>query len=296
MPINDVELIGRLSFGKGELGRGALATPQEQAEFAHELQLFVKPFTAANTADCVEDRPTVALANGETDPAVLAERVVPQVPGGLGLSFTKIAVASGAAYLRDVRSFKEAYEKTVDMLVAFGYEDAGHENCGASLAVESSVAEEVPEDDVMATLPALTTVDEQTLYYLRRNWEAKRQLLESGFFGDWDPAWREDFLAQRFPHNFAFLPKNADNKPIDHEAEALLVIRRPGFGLAKTGLVQATRRMAFADTPGIFTDLVRKFGGSQEEQARMLLEASVDPVQVLNGLAAETMPVFQLAA
>ena len=297
-PMSNVVLAARLPFGMGAVGnRYALETPQEEAEFAEQLDAYVRPLTAANTADCVDDRPTIALGDGTDDPEVLSKRVVYQLAGGLGLAVTKAAVGADAAFLRDAKSFKDAYLTTVDFLVTLGFTEAGHKGCGASKAVESSVANELPEADLMVALPALTDVDDKTAYYLERNWETKRQRLETGFYGTWSHEWHEGFLSERFARNFSILADDPNDHEVrGHNASGALVIKVPNVGFAKTAFARETGKMAFADTPTLIPELLFRMGGSDEERGRLALELGVDPAQVLNGLVVKDFPAFLKAA
>ena len=297
-PMSSVVLAARLPFGVGAVGKHhGLETPEQEAEFAQQLDAYVRPLTVANTADCVDDRPTVALGDGTNDPEVLSHRVVYQLAGGLGLAVTKAAVGADAAYLRDAKDIKDAYLTTVDLLVKVGFTEAGHKDCGASKSVEKSVANELPEDQLLVALPALTNVDEKTGYYLQRNWETKRQRLEAGFYGTWSNGWHEDFLSERFARNFSILAEDPnDHETYGHQALGVLSIQKDGYGFAKTAFARETGRMAFADTPTLIEQILFRIGGSDEERARLALELGVDPAQVLNGLTYKNFPAFLKAA
>lgn len=297
-PMSDVTLVGRLPFGEGAIGKKfPLLTAEEEMAFGQELATYVRPLTITNTADCVDDRPTVALADSSIGEEEIKNRVTPQLPGGLGLAVTKAAVAADLALLRDTTGFKDAYTKMVSFLMELGYSEAAHKGCGASKLVEASIASEIPEKDIMIALPALTTVNEQTSYYFGRNWQTKRQRLEDGYYGDWSASWHESFVSDHFPQNFSILAEDPDDHETGgHHASGLLVIQRPGFGLAKTALATATGKMAFGETPSIIPELIHKIGGSSEERARLSLELGVDPAQVLNKLVIKEFPAFVQAA
>jgi len=299
VPVVDVNLAGRLPFGAGAISaRYPLQTPEAEAEFASQLQPSIRPLTIVNTADCVEDRPIIALADGTTDPTILAARVTFQLPGGLGLAIAKAAVGADAAYLRDARDFKDSYLKTVEVLAEMGYRDAAHNKCGASNGVEASVAHELPEDQLMAALSTLTAVDAKTSYYVGRNWETKRRRLDAGFYSGWDAGFHVDYVSERFPENASVVAENpADPETNGHDASALLVVRKPGYGFAKTDFHNRTGRMAFGITPNIPEEIIGKLGGSDEERARMVLELQgVDPQHVLNTLVIDGFPAFAEAA
>jgi hypothetical protein len=299
MPVDDVILAAHLPFGRGEIGKKhPLQTPEEKIEFARQLQPSIRPLTIHNTADCVEDRPMIALADGTTDPDELARRVTYQLPGGLALAFTKAAVGADAAYLRDARDFKDAYIKTVDLLAALGYRDSAHNDCGADKVVEESVAHDLSEDQLMVALPALTAVNERTGYYIARNWETKRQRLGDGFYGGWDPAFHVAYVSERFPDNSSIVAEDpTDHATNGHHASGAAIIQKPGYGFAKTDFYNRTGRMAFGMTPNIPVEIIHKLAGSEEERARIALELQgVDPQQVFNNLVVEGFPAFAKAA
>ncbi len=290
-----VVLGGHLPFGSGVVGREcAQNTPQEQAEFGTSLNPFVRQLTVFNTADCVEDRPVVQVGDA-TDPEIIACRIACRLPGGFYLPVIKAAAAAELAFLGDAKDFKDAYEKGGKVLDKFGYEDAGHENCGASIGLESSIAQEVPEPALLAALPALTETNERTRHLLNLNRENKRKKLADGFYGGWSSDWHADHLAEKSPRHFSRLAKAPGGKPVQHEARGLLVVTKTGYGFATTDFHHRTGNMAFAITPqtALIYDVANKICGGDAEKSRFLLEIQgADPAGVLNGLAAKGMPVF----
>lgn len=299
---NQVVYVTGLPFGKGAIGeRYPLLTDGERQEFADNLLLSTRPFTKGNTADCVDERRTIALADGTDDPDLLRQRVVPQKAGGLGLPVTKAAVGADLAVIRDARDFRSAYEIMVDLLVELGYEDGGHGDCGASKKVEVSVADEIEVHALMGTLPALTSFDHSQQYLLDLNRQTKNQRLESGYYGTWSNTWHESFLADRFPQNFSILAvDHEDTATHGHNGSGLYVVRTPGVGFAKNDFIDRTGKESFATTVStadtLTQDIISRIGGSQEERARLRLEFAVDPAQVLNQLVVRDFPAFADAA
>jgi len=300
-PMSSVVLAARLPFGIGKVGeRYPLVNDAEIQEFAEQLGSYIRPLTITNTADCVDDRPTIALGDGTNDPETLESRITYQLAGGLGLALTKAAVGADAAYLRDSKNFQEAYLTTVEQMTRYGFTESGHKDCGASKAVEKSVVNELNEADLLATVPALTHADDYTAYYIERNWQTKRQKLEDGFYGAWSNTWHEGFLSDKFAQNFSILAENPNDEDTHgHDASGVLVIQTDGMGFAKNMFTRETGRMAFADTPSMIpklAELIKALGGSEEERGRISVELGVDPAQVLNGLVVKDFPAFVKAA
>lgn len=295
-----VKRIAYLPFGVGLIGgAGSWATDEE--EYAAQLSRAVRPLSCANTADCVDERPTVELGDGTRDVSQLEGRIVPQLPGGLGLAVTKAAVAADLAAIRDTANFKQAYEAMSNLLDRLGYEDGGHADCGASKGVEASVATEIDKASMLAVLPAVCADRSDMTALLDTNLRTKRRRLHDGYYGAWDNRWHEGYLAARYPRNFSILAVDHNDKLTHgHHAQAVLLVKRPGMGFAKNSFVRTTGRQAFADTLAFADDLTAgiaaRLGGSLEERTRFRLELGADPLGVLNILVAEGMPVYADAA
>lgn len=292
--VSDVRLVARINFGRGLIGRQqVLASPEDEQQFSGGLKEATRRLTRSNTGDCGDDRRTIGLADGTTDVRVLAERVVPQLFGGLGLSAAKAAYAANAAYLRDAKDFQQAYETTSALLTRFGYEDGGHAVCGASKTVESSVANPIPEAQFNEALGLFIPTTEAVLHLSQQNQQTKRQHLEAGHYGGWSSDWHEDFLSQRFPQNFSHLAVDpSDLETGGHHGVGLYVVTAEGQGFAKNDFIDATGREAFAVTTAIMAELSHKLGYDDEERARIHLGFLDDTLHVGAGLVAPGMPVF----
>jgi hypothetical protein len=186
----------------------------------------------------------------------------------------------------------------VDLLVAMGYRDAAHNDCGADKVVEESIANALSEDQLMVALPALTAVDERTGYYIARNWETKRQRLGDGFYGGWDPGFHVAYVSERFPDNSSIVAEDpTDHATNGHNASGAAIIQKPGYGFAKTDFYHRTGRMAFGMTPNIPAEIIHTLAGSDEERARIALELQgIDPQQVFDNLVVDGFPAFAKAA
>jgi hypothetical protein len=286
-----VEEVASLSFGRGKVGLryplvGNTAVGEFKAELAHDTQ----ELTKANTADCGDERLTVGLADGTTDREVLRSRIVPQLFGGIGLAAAKAAVEADAAFLKDARNFWDAYLKTSDLLVRLGYEDAGHFGCGASGSVESSVAGQIDPEPLSAAVGLLVPDDGGNAALLGKNTVTKRQRLNEGFYGVWNPQDHLDYLNEKFPQNLSTLLEDPqDHETHGHNASGLYVVTRPGHGFRKNG-------KAFAVSLPLMAELAGKLGGSNEERRRILLGFPDDTLHVGAGLVVPGFPVFAEAA
>lgn len=300
--VQPVNFVTGLPFGKGLIGRARpFETSEDMSAYASALQSCTMPLTITNTADCVDERQTIALGDGTTDPEMLMNRVVAQQPGGLGLAVTKAAVGADLAIIKDAKTFKDAYMIINGILIKLEYEDAGHAKCGASTLVEKSVADEVETEALLGTLPALTLVTHDTPRLLAVNQETKRRRLADGFYGGWSNTWHEQFLMDQVPHNFSILADDPnDHETHGHHGWGALVINTPGYGFAKNRFIATTGQEAFATTVAtaedLTTKLIAQIGGSQEERFRLRLEFGVDAPQVFNQLVVEGFPVFAEAA
>lgn len=292
--------VARLEIGKDQEGRikSQLDSQEQIDHFAEILTEHKQPVTISNTADCMDDRPTISLADGTTDQGQLAERVTYQLPGGLGLAIAKAAVAANAAFVRDAHDFKSAYILTSDLLKSLDYEDGGHEKCGASANVENSIASTVAEPILIPTVGAVVRLDDSNLDLFAKIQRNKHQKLEQGFYGSWDSGWHEDFLSQRYPQNFSKL-KTASDVVHGHYAQGAFIIEESGMGFAKNAFYNDTSEMAFGITSPnskFIIELVNILSGIPEERVALLLALPDDLVNVSDKLLAPGMPVFADAA
>lgn len=285
-----VKMLNRLAIGQVDSKiRSDLKTDEEIEVFAQALSRHTQPLSASNTVDCMDDRKILSLGDGVNDPGRLRQRVAKQLPGGLVLASTKAAVAAGAAYLRDAKSFKHAYEITGGLLVGMGYQDGGHAHCGASTFVEQSVAKPVADDIALPTVGAVLGVSMTTEPGAAKAFWANRQqvdqLLQDGFYGDWSTQWHEDYLQSQVPQNFSHLSEV-------HRADGVYLISQPDMGFAKNAFIEETNHEAFGVTTYTMSELADKLGGSEQERLRLRLAFADDLLNVSNQLIAPDMPAF----
>ena len=293
-----VRKMAEISFGRGMVGRRyPLEDAQAEADFAAGLARHTREITKPNTADCPEDRKILRLADGTADPGLLRARIVPQLFGGQGLAATKAVTAAGAAIVRDAKTMWQAYEKVSTTLAEMGEEDGGHNDCGASKSVESSVAQRIDPAELVPAIFLFTAPKDGSESLIRRNTVHKRELLMSGFYGDWDPKKHEDYLASRFPGNFSYLDIDHDDKETaGHNASGLYVITEENAGFAKNAFIEDTGRWSFGLTPPKMRQIAHMLGGSAEERERILLAFIDDSLHVSSGIVTEGFPVFSDAA
>jgi hypothetical protein len=288
----EVVVLGGLGFAHGKVGlRDPLTSPEEMSEFARRQSEHILPITKANTADCGDERLTISLADGTTDPSLLRQRIVPQLFGGLGLATTKAMLAADALAVKDSKNVWEAYLIVSDFLLnSLGEEDAGHAECGASLAVEASVANPIERSLLIPTVALLVPDDGGNEMLIDKNTATKRARLESGFYGGWNPDNHQDYLTSKFPQNFSYLKTDPnDHETHGHNGRGMLVINEEGYGYQKTG-------EAFAMTLPKARDLAHKLGVNDEERRRILLGFADDAAHIAAGIVSEGFPVFSQVA
>ncbi len=302
MPVQ-VNYAAGLPFGHGKIGAlNQLVLPEERIEFASALSVCTLPITDPTTGDCVDGRGTIAFANGVNDPAVLANRVVAQYPGGLYLAVTKAAVAADLAILRDSKNITGAYLAITEVMDKLGYHDGGHANCGASTLVQESVASEISDESIDMTLPVLVTNVQNARLYVRLNKNIKQKRLNDGYYGTWSHTWHEGHLYDTVPQNFATLEVDPDDHEFHgHKERAAYSISTPDYGFAKNKFIAMTGgQQSFAVTTRsadtMIERIISQIVGSPEERSRLRLELGIDTAQVLNELVLKGLPVFTEAA
>lgn len=289
---NSAILVAELPFGQGNIGRERRLSDEQLSE---ELETYVRPINVFNTADCVDGRTTLALADGTKDKTALIDRVTFQLPGGLVLPATKAAIAADLIIVRDAKTFKQAYLTMYDFLIEAGFKDGGHEGCGASKFVEASIVNSLDEGTITTTLGSLGKLPNSFKTLYSYNSASKQRKLNEGFYSDWDSTWHEDFLSQRVPENFSLL-RAEDNDTSGHYEQGLFIVEKSGHGFAKNDFNQTTDTSVFCLTTQCINILVNKIGhtisASDSEQKRFNLEMVQDSLNVLNLLADKGLPVF----
>ena len=291
MVLTSVQEIAQINFGSGKVGqRYKLETEQQKAQFEQSLVESTKPLTKTNTADCGDERETISLADGTTDLTVIRNRIVPQLFGGIGLALTKAMVAANAVAVRDAKDMQAAFEIVDKLLRQFGYENAGHADCGASKSVQSSVANQIPLESLTPAASLFIPDKGQNKAVLSGLTTHKQKRLQDGFFNDWDPAWHQDFLIEKYPQNFSFLKVDEnDHDTHGHNGSGLYVVTKAGEGFQKNG-------RAFSLTLPFMQEIAYKFGGSDDERRDILYGLVDDSLHVGGGIVVEGFPVFAQAA
>lgn len=290
----EVTKVAELSFAYGKVGeRHQLADAEAEAAFADRLGAHTSEVTKPNTADCIDERVTLRLADGTDDPDLLKTRVVYQLPGGEGLAATKALVAANAAIIQGTKSMWEAYLKVSALLEQMGEEDGGHEGCGASKGVESSVANPIAPELLVPAMGLFVPTDEYTTGLITRNAENKRQRLEDGFYGNWDPSKHADYLIEKWARNFSYLEVDPhDHETAGHNASAIYAVGEENAGLAKNAFVADTGQWVFGLTPRKMRQLADMLGGSSQERDAIMVGFADDVLHVSAGLVRKDMPVF----
>lgn len=291
MPTTDVVMAAQLAFARGKVGqRYPLNTDEEKAAFAKECAEHTLPLTLTNTADCGDDRVTIALGDGTNDPNMLRARIAPQLFGGLFLATAKALIEADAAIIKDATSVWQVYETVDSMLSPRGFNDAAHQNCGAEKMVESSVENQLALEAAVGATTLLFGDDGGNRLLLTLNTETKRRRLNDGFYGDWDTEKRKARILERTPSNYSFLKENPeDSETNGHDGSGLYAVTQKGMGYQKTG-------RAFGVTVPTMFEISELLGGSAEERRRILLGFGDDTAHVGAGLVTENFPVFAQAA
>jgi len=286
----EVAFVDQLKIGHdGNTIVSQLKTPEQRENFAVALRGHTKPLTIIKSADCMDDRPTLRLGDDTTDLEVLKKRIVRQLPGGTGLAITKAAIAADLALVKGTKDIKAAYELVYQWIVDNDYEDGGHAGCGASKFVEASVSEPVAPEIALPTLGAIMAVNESRTAAFQTNATTKDHRLQDGFYSTWDPAWHQEFLMAKAPHNFSFLDET-------HKADAVYLITGTGSGFAKNEFTEDTHQEAFGVTVSMMEELAVKLGNTEEERDRLRVGFAIDLLDVSDKLVAPGLPVFADAA
>ena len=290
-----VTQIAEISFGRGHVGeKFPLTTDEAKTNFAAQLHSHEAPLTKTNTADCGDERPTVSLADGTTDPDVLRKRVAPQLFGGLGLATTKALVAANAAIVSDAENIWDAYLLVSNLLQQMGEEDGGHEGCGAAASVEASVANAINHELLLPGVSLFVGESAETDALLRKNTDTKQARLHAGFYAAWDPAKHVEHLTRNFPQNFSYLQGDPnDILTHGHNGSGIFVITNENVGFEKNAFAEDTAgQQAFAVTLPKMRELAYKLGVNDEERQRILIGFADDTLHVGAGIVTSGMPVF----
>ncbi|HEV7454631.1 MAG TPA: hypothetical protein VGO07_05220 [Candidatus Saccharimonadales bacterium] len=278
--------IGGSNVNGDKIGPGYEFTNDEQAaSMARAAGEATHPYTVPKAAYCIDERPFVKIGNVE-DPAALREVVTPQLPGGTNLAATKAAVAANATIVREARDFNEAYDIVSGVLSRAGYQDAGHEDCGASKKAELSVADQVLADVAFGTLQAagVARSDEQGIFADMQ--ATKQRRVDSGFYSVWDPAQHKARILATAPQHYSYLQAEHDATH-GHHAGGLYTPTQDGMGFAKNEFTDATGAQLFGYTPGFAAELANELGGTDAERRTIELAFGYDLVDVSNQLIAK---------
>ncbi len=168
MPVREINEITRLPFGRGLVGADRHLIVEDKVRFQVGIAQNIHEISNNDITeiDCMDERETVALADGENDPKMLAERKTGHLPGGSTLATLKAGIAADATFLRGIKTMQEGYELTKSLLASLGIRDAAHEGCGASMKVVNSVAERLDMDMTIKSFSGLGINDDVSLKVL----------------------------------------------------------------------------------------------------------------------------------
>lgn len=289
-----------LDFATGKVGyRYPLVGVEAESAFAENLGRHKEPVNVSNTAFCGDEREYLAfeaMHDGfESMEDYILRVVAPTTFGGLGLSATKAVVAARASIVRDAKSVSQAYKIVSHELEIRGQEDGGHDDCGASINVEKSVANAIEPEPLRNAMGLFVPTTEEVVRVMDQNTENKRQLLEGGFYGDWDPENHKDYLTQKFPYNFAHVKiDHDDHETHGHNGSGVLAIpeNEAGTGFAKNKFIHDTGQSSFAVTIWKMRQAADILGASNEERQAIFIGFLDDTLHVGAGIVKPGMPVF----
>lgn len=290
-----IKKVAELEFARGKVGYGyELADEAAEIAHLHGLTANTLPLTVLDTADCGDERRILSMADGTSSPDVLADRVARQLFGGIGLATTKALVAANAVIVRDAKNMQQAYELTVETLGKLGYKDAAHNNCGASIGVEVSVANPIDFEALTPAVQLLVPAHIANERRLQKIGATKQQRLGEGYYSEWSPEWHVDYVTSRFPENFSNLAVDMkDTETKGHHGSSLYVITSEGRGFAKNAFIDSTGgQEAFCNTLSMMQELAYKLGGTDEERADILTAFADDAYHVGAGIVRKGMPAF----
>lgn len=295
----EVGQVATAGFAHGKIGAENPLKSSQYSEYGLQLGQHAERITLRNTADCGDGRKTIALADGTTDPMILRNRVVAQVLGGPVLALTKSLTAANSVLIRDCKTFKDAYEKVYDVYTSLKdqdgnlYKDGGHEECGASITVEKSVASPILPELLVPSIGLFVPGVDRYRPLIDSLTQTKHQRLESGFYGSWESSWHEDFLRTRTPETFSTLDIDHNHDLGGHYEEALFVVTDEDYGFAKNKFIEDTGgRQSFAVTPSFVARLASLLGTNDEERATIYLAFADDTLHVGGGLMSKDTSVF----
>ncbi|HLZ15037.1 MAG TPA: hypothetical protein VKQ34_03520 [Candidatus Saccharimonadales bacterium] len=267
--VRDVHVIGHLQrVGQGNIGRGRqleLVDKQHNAEVAAARA--IRPCTNRRVAYCIDERAIIRLGD-ITNPNVLRDIVVPQLPGGTVLAATKAAVAANIGLVRDAADFKEAYLRVRGVLTNAGYFDAGHDDCGASKQAGTSVEQPVAAGIVAENLHSLGVWRPEDERRLAQQMKQKAGLADRGYFASWSPEVHRELLMKSSPEHFSFLAVD-DNDHVTHGhlASGALILGEEDDGFAKNAFTEDTGLQLFAHSDWFARELSGVLGVGEEVPA-----------------------------
>lgn len=299
----EAQKVAELAFAHGSVGAGYMPeSPDAIAEYGTMLERHTLPFTDPNTGFCMEGRRIKYFAampqhakypNMET---YVRAVVAPQYAGGVGLHTTKALVAANLPILSDAHNFNEAYDITTELLLRKGIKDGGHDDCGASGAVENSVRPENQiHPDILVPAMGLFRIPDTAMVRVIAGEVAanKDYKLQAGFYGTWSREFHQDRLIQAAPQYFSYIEVDPSEPGTHgHHEGAVLAIDDDSNGFAKNAFIEATGQYAFAVTIRKMWELSYALGATNQERAALYYAFIDDLLHVSAGLVDPKMPVF----
>jgi len=289
--------IVNIPFGEGIFGKDTKLQPNETEVYAETLKQYNLTPNKLNTAMCGDDRPFKGFEAPSPETSELDEIISYSVFGGAGLATAKALSAANAKIIQDQNSFLDVYRLSVEALDRYmGYEDAGHEICGASGSVQSSTANPLNPEVVSGALGLLMNVNNTHQGYIKDMVNQTVYLSSKGFYSSWTSTAHEQFLKTNFPKNFAKLDQGEENletngvKLHGHTGAALYIPDKGGF--AKNLATKETGKRFFTSTNEFIENVSEALGNTTEERSRIRLAFYNDALNVAKVLFAKGMPLI----
>lgn len=325
MPQVQAVIAGRLTIGEDIEGRikSPLETDEQINDYAESVKANVVKADRTNCAVCMDGRCAYCTAadlrqDGSLPETKVTPEVLPEMAGGLyDMATTSALLAGWSGFGPEVDSYEKAYKVVSVFLDGEGFEDGGHTTnlsylsednteCGAwmkkqkamakgAAAYQLSSASGIPSP-LDGAVNGLNGYADPSEIMSNPSYKAVRanqaRLVESGFFGTFDPVAHLRDLMSRKPKNVELLISDPESPTHGHKEPALVVNEIEGYTIDR----DAMGLPPFVDDRWLRRQVAHLMGTSAEEQERLLIAGDVVTADVSDELLAPGLPVIVLKA